>query len=196
MKNLAYVILGSSLLAPMAAMAGGPVTPVEEPVVAAPVIVQARPDGNWTGGYGGLTLGYADIGSSGDFENGSGMIGGILGGYRYDFGQAVVGGEIDWQKADIDLANNTGSLDSLGHVKLQLGYDLGRTLVYGTAGWAYADASSGSDWGYFGGVGADYAVNDRWVVGGEVLQHRFDDFNGSGQGFDTTTVSARVSYRF
>ena len=46
------------------------------------------------------------------------------------------------------------------------------------------------------GLGFDYAVNDRWTVGGEVLQHQFDDFDATGNDFDATTLKAKVGLRF
>jgi outer membrane immunogenic protein len=53
-----------------------------------------------------------------------------------------------------------------------------------------------SDSGLVYGLGFDYAVNDRWTVGGEVLQHQFDDFDASGNDFDATTIKAKVGLRF
>jgi len=32
--------------------------------------------------------------------------------------------------------------------------------------------------------------------GAEVLQHQFDDFDGSGNDIDATTLAARVSFNF
>ena len=53
-----------------------------------------------------------------------------------------------------------------------------------------------SDWGYFGGVGMDYAVAENWLIGGEILAHQFDDFDDTGIDLDATTIKARVAYRF
>ena len=200
MKYLAAFAIGTSVLAPLGAQAGGMAQPVIEPAVMAPVAVATRPDGNWTGFYGGLSLGYGDVGSTGNVLNGSGEIGGILAGYRYDFGSWVGGVEADYDAANIDLAGGTGSLNNVGRLKFQVGADLGKTLVYATAGWAHGDATVGaaslSDSGYFGGIGIDYAVAANWIVGGEVLVHQFDDFDNSGISVDATTVKARVAYRF
>ena len=41
-----------------------------------------------------------------------------------------------------------------------------------------------------------YDLGNRWTVGGEVLQHRFSDFDGAGIDLDATTVTARVGFRF
>ena len=37
---------------------------------------------------------------------------------------------------------------------------------------------------------------EQWTVGGEILEHDFDDLGGSGISADATTVSLRASYRF
>ena len=200
MQKLAIAAFSALALTPAAALAGGMATPVAEPVVMAPVVVETRPNGDWTGAYGGLALGYGDLGSSGDVLNGDGILGGVFGGYRYDFGRAVVGAELDYDFADVDLGANLGSLDEVGRVKLMAGADFGRTLVYGTAGYAHAKASvGGSDLsgdGAFGGFGVDYAFNSRMTVGGEVLFHSFDDFDNTGVDLDATTATVRVGFQF
>jgi opacity protein-like surface antigen len=200
MQKLAIAAFSALALTPAAALAGGMATPVAEPVVMAPVVVETRPNGDWTGAYGGLALGYGDLGSSGDVLNGDGILGGVFGGYRYDFGTWVGGIEGDWDTADIDLGEDLGSLDSVARIKLQAGADLGQVFLYATAGAAYADASVAgtdfSDWGYFGGVGMDYAVAENWLIGGEILAHQFDDFDDTGIDLDATTIKARVAYRF
>ena len=53
-----------------------------------------------------------------------------------------------------------------------------------------------SDTGYFIGAGMDYAISDKWSVGGELLQHQFDDFDDSGVDLDATTIKAKVALRF
>ncbi len=185
----------------MPAFAGGPIEPIPEPIVVAPVAAPVNTGGEWGGAYVGAQLGYADIDSNGSALDGDGVLGGVHAGYRYDFGKAVVGGEIDYDTASIDLGAVAGDeLNSVTRLKLMAGADLGRTLVYGTAGYAYADADVGgaslSDDGWVAGVGADYALTDQWRVGGEILTHGFDNFDGSGVDLDVTTVKAKVSFAF
>lgn len=183
-----------------AALAGGLGEPQADTVVVAPVAPAPAPGGDWTGFYAGAQLGYADVDSNDAGLDGDDILGGLHGGYRYDFGQAVIGAEIDYDFADIELGDGLGSLDSVARAKLMAGADLGRTLVYGTAGYAYATADVvGTDLegdGYFLGVGATYAMNDRFTLGGEVLFHTFDDFDDSGVDIDATTLTARASFRF
>jgi outer membrane immunogenic protein len=191
----------ATALAVSPAFAGGPVEPIAEPVITpAPVIEPVSTGGEWGGAYVGAQLGYADVSSGGAGLDGNGAIGGVHAGYRYDFGTAVIGAELDYDMANVDLDAADSSLDSVARLKLMAGYDLGRTLIYGTAGGAYADATVGgvdaSDRGYFLGIGADYALSDRWTVGGEVLEHRFDDFDGSGVDLKATTASVNASFNF
>ncbi len=196
--SIASMTLVTMLAGP--ALAGGPVVAISEPIiVAAPVPVQTG--GEWGGFYVGAQLGYGDVDSNGAGLDGSGAIGGVHAGYRYDLGTAVVGGEIDYDIASIDLGTVAGDqLDSVARLKLMAGADLGRTLVYGTAGYAYAKANVGgfdlSDNGWFAGLGADYAISDRLRVGGELLTHKFDNFDGTGDNFDVMTAKAKVSFAF
>jgi opacity protein-like surface antigen len=197
MKSIAALFATVALAAP--AFAGGPTVVEPEPVIVAPVApVVASTD--WSGFYAGAQLGYADVDSNGAGLDGDGILGGIHAGYRFDFGSYVAGGEIDFDTADVDLAGGTSTLDSVARLKLMAGAKLGRSLVYGTAGIAYADATVGtaelSDNGYFIGAGVDVALDDSWSVGGELLQHTFDDFDGSGVDLEATTLKAKVSFRF
>jgi outer membrane immunogenic protein len=202
MKTIAALLASTLFVLP--AFAGGlaPAEPEPEIMAAAPVYV--APSADWTGFYAGAQLGYGDVNSTiGDAEaglDGNGMLGGVHAGYRWDFGQFVAGAEVDYDAADIELGDGLGSLDSVARLKLTGGADLGRSLVYGTVGVASADATVEgvglSDTGYFFGGGVDFAVNERWTVGGEVLQHQFDDFDGTGIDFDATTIKAKVALRF
>ncbi|MGL5009831.1 MAG: outer membrane protein, partial [Paracoccaceae bacterium] len=138
-------IASMSLIAVLAgpALAGGPVEPIPEPVIA-PVAPVVDTGGEWGGFYVGAGLGYGDVSSSTDTLDGDGLMGGVQAGYRYDFGKAVIGGEIEYDIADIDLGTTAGDqLDSVARVKAMGGADFGRTLFYGTAGYAYAEASVG-----------------------------------------------------
>ena len=58
------------------------------------------------------------------------------------------------------------------------------------------DGSDASDTGYFYGIGAEYAVNDNLRVGGEFLQHEFENFDDSGEDLSAKSLALRVSYKF
>lgn len=196
-----YALLTAATLIGAPSFAGGlneaPIEPVITPVEAP---MQTSIDGDWAGAYVGAQLGYGDLDSNGGGLDGNGAIGGVHAGYRADFGKFVAGAELDYDVADIDLGAAGDSLDNVARLKLMGGLDLGRSLVYATAGAAYADATVGgtelSDNGYFAGVGMDYAVSDRFTVGGEYLMHKFDDFDGSGVDLDADTLKAKVSFTF
>ncbi len=198
LKPLAALAIASVVAVP--AFAGGLAQPQSEPVVAAPVAAPAYTGGEWGGFYAGAQLGYADLDSNGAGIDGNGAIGGIHGGYRWDFGRTVIGAEVDYDTADVSLGNGIGDLNNVARLKFMAGADLGRALVYGTAGVARAEATvAGTDFsdnGYFGGIGVDYALTDTWTVGGELLLHKFKDFDNTNIDLDVTTIKAKVAYRF
>jgi len=176
-----------------AAIAGNLSDPVVE-TVEAPVFVPAPVGADWTGGYAGLNLGYGDVDGTGAAD-GDDTTYGLHVGYDYDFGTWVLGGELEYDEIDIDLAG-AANADSVTRLKLRGGYDLGRTLIYATAGAARLQTSIGDDTGEFIGVGVAYQVSDRFTVGGELLEHRFDDIGGTGVDADATTFNVRGSFRF
>jgi outer membrane immunogenic protein len=198
MKKIAAALASFAIVSP--AFAGGPVAVAPEPTVE-PTFTPAAPAGiDWSGFYAGAQLGYADVDSSTETLDGNGYFGGIHAGYRWDFGSYVAGAEVDYDSASIDLGGTAGSLDDVARLKLLGGAKLGNSLVYATAGAARASATVGgtdlSDNGVFYGAGVNTAVSDRWTVGAELLQHDFNDFDGSTVDFDATTLSARVGMRF
>lgn len=194
MKILATTAVLAVISAP--AFAGSVSVPVQEPVVIAPApVYQANDD--WTGGYVGAQLGYGqlDTPANGDAE---GVLGGVHAGYLYDLGSMVVGGEIDYNAADMEASVGTGQIEDLARVKLKAGYDLGRTLVYGQVGGAYAQGTlNGAEQdgtGYVVGLGTAYKVSDSVSVGGEVNYQDISDFGGGD--LSGTTATARVSFHF
>jgi opacity protein-like surface antigen len=150
---------------------------------------------DWTGFYIGGQFGYgfadSDLASSDES-----VAGGVTLGYDRDFGQWVLGGALDYDFADANVAPGT-DLEEVFRLKVRAGPKIGRGLLYGAAGWANADTSNrGDDDGWFIGGGYDYMVSDRFSVGGEVLYHRFDSFNGTGSDIDFTTLQVRATFRF
>jgi opacity protein-like surface antigen len=77
---------------------------------------------------------------------------------------------------------------------------MGSTLLYATGGGAWADATvggvSGTDTGWYAGIGAEYRMSGNWTLGGEVLTNQFDDFEGTGSDLKATTVGLNVGLRF
>lgn len=190
-------ILLSSAVAMTAATASyaGSADPAPaEPMVVEPVAVAPMQlGGDWTGPYGGLSLGQAWV--EDDDNDDSEMIYGVHGGYDYDFGQFVLGGELDYQTGD-SLNLGAEDVDDVVRLKMRAGYDLNRTLVYGVLGAAQLNTDNFDDTGWVAGLGAEYLVTDNVSVGAEYLYHQFDDFDDTGLDIDADTLSLRANFRF
>ncbi|WP_439122510.1 outer membrane protein [Marivita sp.] len=190
------ILLGTALVATAAtATYAGSADPAPaEPMKVEPVTVAPAPmGGDWTGAYGGLSFGNLSADAD-SFEDSEGVYG-VFGGYDYDFGQFVVGGELDYQSGE-DIQLGGIEVDDVLRAKVRGGYDLGRTLVYGTVGAAQLNTNIGDDTGIVGGLGVEYKVTEQFTVGGEYLAHRFDDFDDTGVDVEADTVSIRGSFRF
>ncbi len=197
----------SMLAAPLAlaagmATAGGLAEPVEAPapVMVAPTPAPVMRGSDWTGFYAGGQLGYGWVESDALTEDAEDLTYGAHAGYLYDFGQWVLGGELDLDGTEIE--QDGVEVDTITRAKLRAGYDAGDWLPYITGGIAQlrtssaVDAFDGDDTGAFGGIGVEYRVSPSIRVGGEVLQHQFEDYNDSGEDIDATTATARVSFQF
>jgi len=176
--------------------------PAPEPVVEAPVpAAPATP--NWTGFYAGGQLGWANVDPDTSLlDDDDSLIGGLTAGYDFDLQNGfVLGAGIDYDFLDADLnAADTGdtvaTAEEAFRAKLRGGYKIGRGLAYATGGYAWADTDNlGSDDGYFVGAGYEHMVTDQVSLGGEVLYHEFEDFDG-GADVEATTVQARATFRF
>lgn len=70
-------------------------------------------------------------------------------------------------------------------------------MAYGTAGIVWATSPElGDDNGILFGAGYDFAVTENLSIGGEILQHQFDDYDGSGLDVGVTTLKARFTFSF
>ena len=182
------------------AFAGGMDEPIITPAPAPMPAPMPVASSDWSGFYAGGSLGYGDVtGSATLGDDVNGVTYGIHGGYLYDLGNYVVGGELEFEGGNItdDVAGL--DVDSVARLKFRAGYDAGQWLPYVTIGAAQLTTSGAiddNDTGAFYGIGADYQVSDRMRVGAEVLQHEFDNFAGSGIDVDATTLAARVSFQF
>ena len=199
-KYLGSAAISALLAAP--AFAGNLQEPVVEPIIAAPV--QVQPISDWTGFYVGGQLGYGE--ASGADEDVSGGLGGLHAGYLYDLGQWVIGGELEYDWADMSdtFGGVEVKVDEIARLKLIGGYDLGNGLLYATAGAfnANLNASVGSletnvdDNGWLAGIGYKHKFTENWVGGVEALYHKASDFDDSGEDLKIKTLTARISYKF
>jgi predicted porin len=200
LKRTFALCLPLALAAPVA-MAGGLTEPVIE-AAPTPVITPAPVSygADWTGFYAGGQLGYGNVSSPLLTNDADGLLYGVHAGYNYDFGSIVVGGEIDYDKGnDVTDAGSGIELDSVTRLKLRAGYDAGAWMPYVTIGAARAQVTGGAnltDDGAFAGLGVNYRISDSLTLGGEVLQHQFKDFGGTGEDIDATTLSTRISFNF
>lgn len=159
--------------------------------------------GNWTGFYAGVQLGTLDVDGETALEGvgGDDTTFGIHAGYNYDFGRWVVGGELDYDDASVDLdaagAPLGEEIDSVLRAKLRGGYDFGPALLYATAGLADVDTSVGGDTGDFYGLGFSYKITEQFILGGEYLRHSFSDLGGNdGFDADADTFTVRATFQF
>lgn len=158
--------------------------------LATPVLAE-----DWTGAYAGFSFGYADA----DGPDGSGGDDFGLGahiGYDRDFGNFVLGGELEYNHLSLSLGDGEGTLDGIASVKLRGGYDFGSALGYVVVGAARADASADNDTAAVYGIGVAYPIGDRLIISGEALRQEFDDVTRSNGTLDTNVFNLRTSFRF
>lgn len=192
-RILIAALSASALAAP--AFAGSAAPAAMETMIEAPAPVAIAAGRDWTGGYAGLQLGYADVSTNLAGVGGDDVIGGFTAGYDFDLGNYVLGVGLD---ADIaDLAVSPGlTLERVYRLKVRGGYDLGNGLIYATAGGVGADVDGlGYDTGYFVGAGYEHMLTDNISLGGEVLYHEFDNFQSTAD-IEATTFQVRANYRF
>ena len=159
-------------------------------ILAAPA-AQAQ---DWTGGYAGVQLGGINVDTNAGLDE-TGFNYGVHAGYRYDFGTWTLGGEFDYDFANLELAPGV-DVDEVGRLKAAVGFDAGVFLPYITAGAARVDTTLGSEIGYFAGAGLVYQITPQIDLGGEILYHEFDDIDGSGVDAEAVTYMLRASFRF
>lgn len=205
------------------AMAGGDIAPGGYDTVPAPVGRTI-----WEGFHVGGQIGGADIdygasgagGLTGDDE-GDGVIGGIVYGTSWQFGQWVVGTDSDFSFSDAESGAFTDGVDTAtaetnwsSSSRVRAGHLVTpNLLVYGTVGIAFADIDvSGSltgsqDERFFGvqyGGGIETTFRGRYFLRAEYLHTDYGDENfGTGGGGaplnldpDSDVVRAAVGYRF
>lgn len=181
-----------------AAHAGGYVAPPVEPQPA-PIVTPVMDQGSdWSGFYAGLQYGKGDgelssLDGSTDFD-----AYGVHAGYNRDFGRFVLGGELDYNRLDIDTVDEKGDLTRL---RARAGYDMGRFLPYVTLGAARVSADLGTfdlkETAFTYGIGGEFKVTERVSLGAEYTRQDFDDVNDiDGLNLDSDMVQLRASFRF
>ncbi|KRS10793.1 membrane protein [Roseovarius atlanticus] len=198
MKRATPILAAALAVGAAPAFAGNTSAPVDDTIVAAPQPAPAPTNfgPNWTGAYGGVQLGYGDVDTNVSGSD-DGVIGGLTAGYDYDFGTFVLGGGLDYDFADIGVANNAATLENVFRAKVRGGYKLGDGLLYATGGYAQAETDNlGSDDGYFIGGGYEHMITQNFSMGGELLYHEFDNYGGTAVDVEATTLQVRGTFRF
>ena len=180
------------------------------PAYTAPEVVY-----NWTGFYIGGHLGGAFAGNNSLQGNGGRFMGGVEGGFDYQFAPNwVVGAEAQYSW----LANNNNGVvfpggvvvttknNELGSVTGRLGYTWGPALLYGKGGYAFRDnnnigvtvagvpaaftTNGRHQDGYTVGAGLEYMFAPSWSAKAEYQYYNFGSTNF------TTGPAAIVGTRF
>jgi outer membrane immunogenic protein len=186
-----------------------------------PIPPQDLFEGWWLGGtIGGATVSYDKTPAG--LVSGSGVLGGIVGGYSWQHGPYVIGVEGDFMASDIGGSGkfNNGlnkvspGFDSLADVRLRAGYTiLPNLLLFGTFGGAWADAAlpiggpggafrETTFFGWSAGAGAEFAFDENWSAR---FDYQFTDFDAETISYpggkatydpDSNTFRGSVLYRF
>lgn len=150
---------------------------------------------DWTGPYVGAGVGYSDVNGPGSAD-GDKTTFGIHAGYDYDFGDFVLGGELEYDRVGLTLPAGFGTVDNVARLKLKGGYDFGPALGYVVLGGARSYSDFGNDNGTLYGIGLAYKVTDQVSLSGEVLHHKFNDIGNTGSDFESNVFNIRASFRF
>ena len=151
---------------------------------------------DWTGFYAGLGVGNLDVDTNNGLSNDD-VTYGLHAGYRYDLGNWVLGGELEYDETDVELVPGAVSVDSVLRVKGTAGYDFGSVLAYAAFGTAEVSVTGlGDEWGGFYGAGVAYEFLPNAIVSAEILEHDFNNISGSGIDADATSFSVRASFGF
>ena len=171
-----------------------PRTYTKAPVYTAPEVVY-----NWTGFYIGGHVGGAFPGGSSFEGSDARFLGGVQGGFDYQFaGNWVVGAEAQYSWLGGNSGGGvvfpggtlvTGNTNQLGSATARLGYAFGPTLLYAKGGYAWrgnndigvsagglpaAFTTSGNHRdGYTVGAGLEYMFAPNWSVKGEYQFYNF-----------------------
>jgi outer membrane immunogenic protein len=176
----------------------------------APSYVTAPVTYGWTGAYLGTTVGYQWGTLSNSGADPRGITGGFEGGYNWQYGMFVVGGETDLQlsEASDTFANYKFSNPWFGTVRGRGGFAINNILFYGTLGLAYGRGhidigSIGEDNMHFGwttGVGLEIGLTHNWSLKAEYLYIDLgsDNYALTGTGLGLTSNLGRIglNYRF
>jgi outer membrane immunogenic protein len=165
---------------------------------------------SWIGPYLGGNLGYRWGTLSNSGAKIDGIAGGIEGGYNWQLGSFVLGGETDLQLSDASgiFANYKFSNPWFGTLRGRAGFAINNILYYGTVGLAYGRGRvnlGGSQednlhGGWTAGAGLEVGLTRNWSARAEYLYLDFGSatYALTGMSNDLTANLLRfgVNYRF
>ncbi len=208
------------------AFAAGLVEPVPEPVIQAPapVIIDTAPAFSFAGGYAGAGIGTGTFTIDGDDgiadqaedlfnaidDDDSAAYYQLHAGYNFQRGNFVFGPEIALFNGESEVGDEfqiggaTTASDAEvgfgGRLMGRAGYSFGRFMPYVAVGASYLEVENDgddlSDTGIAYGLGGDFLVTDRFMVGLEYVQNDFDEFDDSDTDVDYETIGLKASFRF
>ena len=165
---------------------------------------------NWGGFYAGVNVGY-DWGTvTNNSTKPSGLEGGVQGGYNWQNGQFVLGGETDLQVtgADDTFAPYKFSNPWFGTLRGRAGFAMNNILLYGTLGLAYGGvkgelsglSESKTHVGWAGGLGMEVGLAPNWSAKVEYLymdlSNRAYSITGTSNGLESSMLRFGVNYHF
>jgi outer membrane immunogenic protein len=193
---------------PMGPCGGRPCPPIYPPRPPPPPV--PPPYLYWCGPYLGANLGFQSGTLSDSTARPSGVLGGVQGGYNWQFGQWVAGWEADFQ---FSHANDTFSIYQFsnpwfGTVRGRGGVAFDNLLIYGTLGLAYGrgeiDVGSLSEVnthvGWAGGAGVEYGLSRNWSIKAEYLRVDLSSepyvLTGLNHGLSSNVFRIGVNFHF
>ena len=166
----------------------------------------------WQGPYVGANLGYQWGSTTNNPTSPSGVAGGLQGGYNWQIGQVVFGGETDLQLSTADevFAPWKFSNPWFGTLRLRAGIAMSNVLFYGTVGLAYGTLKaqivstgvheSRTSAGWAGGLGLEVGLAGNWTAKAEYLYVDLSDrsysLTGTDHGLESNLLRIGVNYRF
>lgn len=165
---------------------------------------------NWAGPYIGVNLGYQWGDTTNSPTKPSGLAGGVQGGYQWQTGNFVYGGETDIQisGADDTFAPFKFANPWFGTLRARGGYAVNNLLFYATVGLAYggmrADSGALSESkttiGWTVGGGVEVGLTPNWTAKAEYLyidlaSRRFS-VTGASNAIDSNLLRLGVNYHF
>jgi outer membrane immunogenic protein len=166
---------------------------------------------SWAGPYLGATLGYEWSSVHNNPAHPSGVAGGLEGGFNWQNGNFVYGGEADinFSAAEDTFAPWQFSNPWFGTVRGRAGVTINNVLLFGTAGLAYGEltgttsgnlSESHTGLGWAAGLGGEISFAQNWSAKAEWLYldlaDRHFSVTAANNGLAANLVRLGLNYRF